>query len=85
MHETQTFLDLNCSQSITNEDDLDEWNRVPLENKHFKCANVSNEFCQIFVVILGTEIVVLKILANLGSLFVLRIFNKFYRSPSQLY
>ena len=53
MFENETFLDLNCSQRITNENDLDEWSRVPLENKHFKCANVSSEFCQTFVVILG--------------------------------
>ncbi len=50
MHENETFLDLNCSQRIANENDLDEWNGVPLENKYFKCADVSSEFCQTYVV-----------------------------------
>ena len=50
MYEKEKFLDLECSQRISNEDNLDEWNSVPLENKYFKCANVSSEFCQTYVV-----------------------------------
>ncbi len=46
------FLDLNCSQAISNENDLDEWNRkIPIQNKHFRCADVSSEFCKTYVVI----------------------------------
>jgi hypothetical protein len=50
MFEENKFLDLNCSQRISNENDLDEWKKVPLANGHFKCANVSSEFCQTYAV-----------------------------------
>ena len=44
------FFDVDCSRHIENEDNLDEWKNVPLVNKHFKCGNVSNEYCQTYVV-----------------------------------
>ena len=44
------FFNMDCSRYIANEDNLDEWKNVPLVNKHFKCGNVSNEYCQTYVV-----------------------------------
>ena len=51
------FFNVDCSRNIANENNLNEWADVPLVNKHFKCGNVSNEYCETYVVFILVLIV----------------------------
>lgn len=36
------FEFLDCSTNITNEDDAEEWKKVPISFDHFKCAKLDS-------------------------------------------
>jgi hypothetical protein len=41
---------VNCSQTIYNDNDVNEWNKIPIYQKYFKCARLNSSQCDTYVV-----------------------------------
>ena len=49
-HQSQTYVDLNCTIEILNEDSDSEWSKVPVSQNYFKCAKLRSDYCISYVV-----------------------------------